>query len=175
MLPLIAGYQPLTDSRAIRRCPLPCVNENNRLSKRDGRLHYKLPVTPSAQIQATDRSSPSDSVPGSTEVPSDTRTLGVAATSVKGYPYLFDSIATSQVGSGRGIRREIQLRRLAKVMPQAGNEPADDSPGCFRPSHDLQTASHRQMCELIVRIKVSQPGSGSNAKVGVGHQPRILG
>jgi hypothetical protein len=63
MLPLQSGYQPLTDSRYIRRCPLLLRNERNRLSLRDGRLHYKLPITPSAHMQVTDLSSPQIRLP----------------------------------------------------------------------------------------------------------------
>ncbi len=57
MLPLLSGYQPLTDCRVIRRCPLLQQNEHNRLSLWDGRLHYKLPIALSAHIQATDHGS----------------------------------------------------------------------------------------------------------------------
>jgi hypothetical protein len=56
-LPILSGYQPLTDSRYIRRCPLLQQIEHNRLSLRDGRLHYKLPIILSAHIQMKDLSS----------------------------------------------------------------------------------------------------------------------
>jgi len=57
MLPILSGYQPLTDSRYIRRCPLLQQNEHNRLSLGDGRLHYKLPIILSAHMQMTDQRS----------------------------------------------------------------------------------------------------------------------
>ena len=99
MLPLLwLVYQPLTDSRYIRRCPLLQFNEYNRLSQRDGRLHYKLLATLSAHIQVTDQRSLGF---GCRVVPKyypDGRTLGPRDPLVKRNPQLLDSLAASQVG-----------------------------------------------------------------------------
>ena len=109
----------------------------------DGRLHYKLPVAPSAQIQATDRSSPVIRFPGVRKYHPDGRTVCPVAVDVKRFPYLLDLRRIGQVRRRSSEGREIGLGGLAEVLAQSSHKPPDDLPGSFGAACRLKAPCHR--------------------------------
>jgi hypothetical protein len=173
MLPLLSGYQPLTDSRAIRRCPL--LLQTNTTDYPEGRsVALQAPHRPKCPHSGDGSRLPWIRLSRSTKVPPDVRTLVWRPGPVKHYPFLFDLLYAGQVVARRHEMREICLRQLPQVITESCKESSDHSPCGLAPAHELKTPSHRKMSVLVVWVQVNEAGGSAQPKVGVAGQPRLL-